>query len=288
MVNFRFLILLFCVLISIPPGAAAFEIVSISPSTAAIGSRVSVTGGPFEEGIRVLVGDLEVRPAVVAERKLAFDVPVLPAGDYLLALKSGDRITARALILKVVDPQPVILSLEPLRVDLCSSAEDRRITVNGRDFAAGARLLVDGAQLPAERISASRIDFVLPELTAGLHRVQVVHPDGNGSLPFAVLIDGVPEILSVVPGEDRVVSYDLMIYGRNFPASSDLLVNGVSVQSSLSTTGKSGGGRETVKFVDCQTLVYTRYPLDSEPEQLSLTVVVPGAERSTPFYITAP
>jgi hypothetical protein len=284
----RILILFFCVLFSHPPGTAAIEIVSISPSTAAIGSQVSVTGGPFEDGLRVLIGDLEVRPSMVAERQLAFEVPALPAGDYLLSLKRGEQATARPFLLRIVDPQPVILNLEPARVDLCSSGDQRRILVHGRDFAAGARLLVDGAQLPAERISSSRIEFTLPDLTVGLHRVQVIHSDGNGSLPFAVLIDGVPEIISVVPGEDRVVSYDLVIHGRNFAASSDLLVNGVSVKFSLATTGKSGGGRDVLRFVDCQTLIYTRFPLDSDPEQLSLTVVVPGAERSTPFYITAP
>ncbi len=288
MSSFRFLLLLSFILFSARSEATALEIVSISPSTAAVGSRVSVTGGPFEAGLQVLIGDRAVQPAAVTERRLAFDVPTLPAGDYLLSLKRGDKATVRPFLLKVVDPQPVIHSLDPLRVDHCSSGEARRITVDGRDFAVGARLLVDGAQLPAEQVSSSRIDFVLPDLEAGLHRVEIVNPDGNSSLPFAVLIDGVPEILSVVPGEDRVVSYDLLIQGRNFSASSDLLVNGVSVNSSLSPLGKRGAGRDAVIFIDCESLVYTRYPMSREPVPMALTVIIPGAERSAPFHITAP
>lgn len=284
----RFVFLSFCFLLANPLGAVALEIVSISPSIVASGSRVSVTGGPFEDGLRVLIGDRVVRPVQVTEGVLIFDVPPLTAGDYLLSLQSDDQGTVHPFLLKVVDPKPVILSIDPMRVDLCSGGEERRITVNGQNFVVGAGLLVDGAQLPADQVSSSRIDFVLPALDAGLHRIEIVNPDGNRSLPFAVLIDGVPEIFSVVPGNDRVVSYDLVISGRNFSSSSELLVNGVPVNSSLSVEGKRRGGREVVSFVDCQTLVYTRYPVSREPVPLLLTIIVPGAERSVPFHITAP
>lgn len=284
----RRLLILPWLLLCLPTAASALEIVAVSPSTAAVGSPVNVTGGPFAAGVLIRIGDRVARPEIVNAKQMTFVVPDLPAGDYLLTLQAGKTLTEWPMLLRVVDPQPVILSLEPLRIDFCAAGADRRITVAGRAFARGAKLLVDGAQLPAEQGSSSRIDFSLPNLEAGMHRVEVVNPDGNRSLPFAVMIDGVPEILSVVPGEDRVIAYELVLHGRNFPANADLLVNGVSVREAVAVTGKRGGGRDSLVFVDCQTLIYTRYPVTREPSQLALTVVAPDTDSSAPFYITAP
>jgi len=285
----RWLLLSFCwlsLVFSAP--TSALEIVAVSPSTAAVGASVNVTGGPFSEKVLIRLGDRVIRPTIINTKQMTFAVPDLPAGDYLLNLQEGETSTEWPMLLRVVDPQPVILDLEPLRIDVCDADDNRRITVTGRSFAKGASLLVDGAQLPVEQSSASEIEFLLPDLEAGMHRVEVVNPDGNRSLPYAVMVNGVPEILSVVPGEDRVVSYDLEIHGRNFAADADLLVNGVSVRKAITTEGKRGGGRDTLVFVDCQTLIYTRYPVTREPSQLALTVFVPNTDKSEPFYITAP
>ncbi|MEJ2202273.1 MAG: IPT/TIG domain-containing protein, partial [Desulfuromonadaceae bacterium] len=272
----------------VPFAVSAMEIVAISPSTATVGTRVNVGGGPFPAEITVLVGERPVHPELVTERQLVFVVPPLPAGEYLLTVKSGEQVLPPPFELKIVDPKPVILDLDPPRIDLCGSGEERRIQVMGKDFAPGARLLLDGAQLPSAQVSSERFDLLLPALEPGLHPLEIVNPDGSRSLPFAVLIEGVPEIFSVVPGDDRVVSYDLVIHGRNFSSSSDLLVNGVSVGRSLPVSGKRGGGRDRLVFVDCQTLVYTRFPLSREPMPLALVVVAPGVQRSPPFHITAP
>jgi IPT/TIG domain len=284
----RFLISLLWLPLILPVPTSALEIVAVSPSTAAVGASVNVTGGPFTEKALIRLGDRTVRPEIVNSKQMTFVVPDLPAGDYLLNLQEGENLTEWPMLLRVVDPQPVIVTLDPLRVDVCDADANRRITVTGHSFVKGAGLLVDGAQLPAEQTSSNQIEFLLPNLKAGMHRVEIVNPDGNRSLPFAVMINGIPEILSVGFGEDRVVSYALEIHGRNFSANADLLVNGVSVKAAISSTGKRGGGRDSVIFVDCQTLIYTRYPVTREPSQLALTVFVPNADRSEPFYVAAP
>jgi hypothetical protein len=268
--------------------ALALEITSISPSTTFPGALVRVSGGPFDDETLVLLGDQSLRPETWTERELIFTVPDLPEGDYRLTL--GDRRGGNqpAFILRVGTPRPEIRALEPERLDLCAAGGERRISVSGQSLAVGARLLLDGAQLPAERLSANRIDFTLPDLAAGMHQVEVVNPDGQRSLPYALMIDGQPEIFSVTLGTDQVVAYELIIQGRNFPAQANLLVNGAPVNRALALAGKQGGGRDEVRYIDCGTLIYTRYPLSREPLPLTLTVVGPGGEGSAPYQITSP
>lgn len=268
--------------------AFSLEITSISPSTTVPGGLVRVGGGPFDDESQVLLGDQSLRPETWTERELIFTVPELPEGDYRLTL--GDRRGGNqpAFILRVGTPRPEIHALEPERLDLCARGGERRITISGQSLAAGTRLLLDGAQLPAERLTANRIDFTLPELAAGMHQVEVVNPDGQRSLPYALMIDGQPEIFSVTLGTDQVVAYELIIQGRNFPAQANLLVNGTPVNRALALAGKQGGGRDAVRYVDCGTLIYTRYPLSREPLPLTLTVVGPGGEGSAPYQITSP
>ena len=268
--------------------AFSLEITAISPSTTVPGALVRVSGGPFDDETRVLLGDQSLRPETWTERELIFSVPDLPEGDYRLTLADRSGGNQPAFILRVGTKRPEIRALEPDRLDLCAGGGERRISVSGKALATGVRLLVDGAQLPAERLSASRIDFTLPELAAGMHQVEVVNPDGQRSLPYALMIDGQPEIFSVTLGADQVVAYELIIQGRNFPAQANLLVNGAPVNRALALAGKQGGGRDEVRYVDCSTLIYTRYPLSREPLPLTLTVVGPGDEGSTPYQITSP
>ena len=268
--------------------AFSLEITAISPSTTVPGGLVRVSGGPFADETLVVLGDQALRPETWTERELIFTVPELPEGDYRLTLADSHGGIQPAFILRVGTPRPEIRTLDPDRLDLCASGGERRISVSGQALAAGTRLLVDGAQLPAERLSASRIDFTLPELTAGMHQVEVVNPDGQRSLPYALMIDGQPEIFSVSLGADQVVAYELIIQGRNFPAQANLLVNGTPVNRALALAGKQGGGRDEVRYVDCGTLIYTRYPLSREPLPLTLTVVGPGGEGSAPYQITSP
>lgn len=278
---------LFLLWLAVAP-ALALEITAISPSTTVPGALVRVSGGPFDDETRVLLGDQSLRPETWTERELIFSVPELPEGDYRLTLADGSGGNQPAFILRVGTERPEIRTLDPDRLDLCAGGGERRISVSGQALAAGVRLLVDGAQLPAERLSASRIDFTLPDLAAGMHQVEVVNPDGQRSLPYALMIDGQPEIFSVTLGADQVVAYELIIRGRNFPAQANLLVNGTPVNRALALAGKQGGGRDEVRYVDCGTLIYTRYPLSREPLPLTLTVVGPGGEGSAPYQITSP
>jgi len=268
--------------------AFSLEITAISPSTTVPGAVVRVSGGPFDDATLVMLGDQALRPETWTERELIFSVPELPEGDYRLTLAAGGEDNQPAFILRVGTERPEIRALQPDRLDLCARGGERRISVSGKGLGAGARLLVDGAQLPAERLSASRIDFTLPELAAGMHQVEVVNPDGQRSLPYALMIDGQPEIFSVTLGADQVISYELVIRGRNFPAQANLLVNGAPVNRALVLAGKQGGGRDEVRYVDCGTLIYTRYPLSREPLPLNLTVVGPGGESSAPYQLTSP
>ena len=76
----RLLIVLFC-LCSVMP-LAALEITAVSPSTAAPGASVTLSGGPFAAGDTVLIGDRRLAATAISPTRLTFTVPALASGLY--------------------------------------------------------------------------------------------------------------------------------------------------------------------------------------------------------------
>ena len=82
----------------------AVQITSLSPDSASPGTEVTVTGGPFGAGIRVLIGETEVTPQTLEERRLTFVLPDLAPGQYLLRLAEADVVSPHPLLFQVVPP----------------------------------------------------------------------------------------------------------------------------------------------------------------------------------------
>ena len=160
--------------------------------------------------------------------------------------------------------------------------------MSGSNFRPGAQLLLDSTALVVDKLAESEIVFTLPAVTPGLHQVQVVNPDNQRSLPHGLFLSSTPEITSVQSGADNVVEYDLILSGRNFLVNSFLTVNGVAVGKALGNISADGSVRETMRYIDCTTLIYTRRPFLREPHELSLQVVNPGGEQSNVYQLTTP
>lgn len=274
---------------------AGQEIVSISPGVAAIGSSVSVQGGPFAANVRVRLGDREIVPSQIGERQLLFTVPPLAAGDYILSLTTDGQLSPRSLTLRVVEPDPRITAVSPASIDTCSTPAERRLAVSGQSFRPGAQLLLDGAVVAAEIASDSEIVFIAPPLGSGIHQIQVVNPGNRRSLPLALYVNSVPAIDSIEQGADNVVSYELIVQGKNFFYNSMLVVDGTPVNP-MQITDPSGSllvpvgppHGESVRYVDCNTLVYIRQPYSRQLKRVSVQVVNPGGEQSPLYHVTIP
>lgn len=282
----RLLIFLFCFCSLVP--AAALEITAIFPSTAAPGASVTLSGGPFTAGDVVLIGDRRLAATTLAPTRLTFIVPAVTAGVYALAVEHAGVRSAHNLQLRVVQPPPRIATLNPATLDSCTLASERQITVSGSNFLPGGQLLLDNTALPLDKLAESEIVFTLPAVAPGLHQVQVVNPDNQRSLPHGLFLSSTPEIAAVETGADNVVDYDLILSGRNFLFNSQLTVNGSAVGKALGNISADGSVRETLRYVDCTTLIYTRRPFLREPHELSLQIINPGGEQSNVYQLTTP
>jgi hypothetical protein len=282
----RLLILLICLCAVVP--VAALEITAVSPSTAAPGASVTLSGGSFAAGDTVLIGDRRLAATAIAPTRLTFTVPPLASGLYALAVEHAGERSAHNLQLRVVQPPPRIALLSPATLDSCTFASERQVTVSGNDFLPGANLLLDNTAIAIDKLSATEIVFTLPAVKPGLHQVQVVNPDNQRSLPHGLFLSSTPEITAVQGGADNVVDYELILQGKNFLLNSLLTVNGAAVGKALGNISADGSVRETMRYVDCTTLIYTRRPFLREASELSLQIVNPGGEQSNVYQLTTP
>jgi len=283
---------LLCTLI--PLTLPAQEILSVTPDVVSAGSQVTVTGGPFPGDIRIFLGDQPINPTEATEQRLVFTVPTLENGDYALTLSTGGRVLPSRFTLRLVDPEPRIDAVSPANIDECSTPAERRITVSGSSFTPAAQLLLDGAAVPVDRLEATEILFTAPPLKGGVHQLQVVNSAERKSLPFALFVNSIPEIRSVEQGSDDVTSYELTIHGKNFLFSSTLVVDGTPVNPTLSSDGDQlllpplQKRRDSIRYVDCTTIVYTRYPYSRQLKRVSLQVVNPGGSQSPVYHLSIP
>jgi hypothetical protein len=268
----------------LPNPLAALEITSVSPATVSSGTAVTVIGGPFGKGVKIILGDRQIAPTPVGERQLIFTVPSLGEGEYALFLQEDEQTSQQIFTLKVVEPTPWISALNPSNVDICSTGAARRVLVEGKNFQPGASLLLDGAAVSQISMDERHITFMVPPLPGGIHEVQVVNPSGKKSLSHSLFINNVPEIVSVQQGTDYVNSYELIIEGKNFLYSSILVVNGKPIVRSAALPPQT----DNVKYVGCNRVIYLRYPYSHELKRVSLQLINPEGKESPVYYVTIP
>jgi hypothetical protein len=268
----------------VTPVHGALQITSVGPDVVTPGDLVVVTGGPFSPEVEILVGEVLISPSAREDRRLSFSLPSLPAGQYLLRLVEGDRISLQAFTLRVVEPLPRLIGLTPDTIEACPAGAPPSIAVGGTGFLPGARLLLDGAAVPIDGVTDTQIVFTPPRLNPGLHQVVVANPGGGQSLPQTLQVDGRPEIDAVQQGADFVTSYEVLIHGRNFLGSSQLVVDGRLISLTSATPSPEG----SAIYIDCGTIVYTRYPYSSEPKPVALQILNPGGLQSPVLQVAIP
>lgn len=262
---------------------AALEILSLSPRKAQPGQVVQVKGGPFSSNVTVFVGDQAIQPLSTEGRDIRFKVPDLPEGEYLLYLRSEEG-DSQAFRLEIEGNPPLVYALNPVEIDECGLGAQGGIDIQGENFLPGAIVLLDGKVLPSVRRGARLISLPSRALKGGVHELQIVNPDGRQSLPQGLLVNDQPEIFSVVQGEDQVNSYELVIQGKNFFQKSQLLVDGRPIRTVSGIPAQT----EIVRYVDCNTMIYIRFPYSRELKQITLRIVNPNGKQTTPFTLTTP
>lgn len=263
-----------------PPPA----IMSIIPAQAEPGTTVILSGNGFTDKMTVFLGNTELPVRVLSARQLSFDIPKLAAGLYALFLRRDDDVTSRTYNFVVVPARPVANSLSPDTVSACAAGAERSVTVSGRNFLEGSRLLFDGAAIKGRVLSGESISFQVPAVPAGLHQVQIQNPEDTVSGVLGLLINARPEIQAVTQGADYVTYYELIIEGTNFQQNSSVVVDGKRLQSGMGIPGE----RDRIIYVSCHKLIYQRVPYDPSLKTFQLQIINPNGEESPIALVSAP
>lgn len=264
--------------------ATAPFILSIIPGQAQPGTSVVISGAGFNSESTLFLGINEVPFQTVTDQQISFELPQISAGNYALYVRNKSGVVSKAYSFNVTPVKPSVASLSPETVPLCSTGGERKVVVTGKHFLEGARLLFDGAIIKGQRISAEEMTFQTPQVTGGLHQIQVKNPEEAVSAAVALLITSQPEILTVRQGNDYVNYYELNIEGINFQHGSKLIVDGRTIQSGV----PNPGDRDRLVFINCNNLTYQRYPHDPSVKSFQLMLVNPNGEESTLFTVSAP
>lgn len=284
--------------------ATALEITSVAPTRATPGTLVVLTGGDFSPKSHIFLGEQFVPPVRRFLRQLEFMVPALPPGGYSLTVQDDVDSALQPFSFEVLAPQPQIERVEPDNVDVCAEEAGRLIRVNGRNFHAGALLLLGGNAVNSRVVDSSTMEFRLPEMPAGVYGVEVRNPDGATSLPHSLWINSVPELVGVERGSEFVNSYEVIVRGKNFFYNSILLVTETDTSAgslgtrqvtyyanrrapALAPSNLAVPGSQ-LRYLDCQTLVYLRYPSNFQEKELTLQVINPDGKKTAPHQVTLP
>lgn len=281
-------LLLTAILLATPMIAAADEtqppaILSIIPGQGASGTAVVISGSGFNQDSTLFLGIDEVAVKSVSANQLRFEIPQLPIGNYALYIRQGDGATSKAYAFAIVPVKPALSSLSPDSVSFCSGPDERQITIKGRNFLEGAKVLFDGAVIKGNRISSEEMTFTVPQVPGGMHQVQVRNQEETNSTAAGLLISSRPEIHGVTQGNDYVNYYELIIEGENFQQGSSLYVDSKKISGQ-----QMPGERDRLSFNGCRKLTYQRYPYDPSAKSFQMMVVNPNGEESSRFSVTAP
>lgn len=280
------------------------EITSIYPEIAYPGTPVTIIGGPFDSQVAVDLAGQKLQARRVSSRQLVFMVPELEAGEYPLYLRSGNKVSNQTLSLRIEQPPPAIIMLEPEFLESCSVDEERVVTVRGENIRPQAQLLFDGTVISFEWDDSQTMSFVPPVLKAGNYGVQIINSDGKSSLPYTLRINDRPEIDNVSQGDDFVNYYQVIISGTNFTSRSALLIKEYPGELSdmpprqrfLNSRNDSSRQENHLRnsnagnliYQDCNTLIYNRYPPFRQDMRIEFQVSNPDGSQSSTYEAYLP
>ncbi|MDD2897098.1 MAG: IPT/TIG domain-containing protein [Desulfuromonadaceae bacterium] len=268
------------------PTPVPITVLSIIPAQAEPGAKVMLSGSGFGETASVFLGSVEIAALVSDAKQAEFTIPQqMEAGLYALYVKRSDGTLGRTYNFSVLPLRPVLSTLQPALISSCAVGGDREVTAVGANFSDASMLFFDGAVLTSVRHSPESISFSVPNVSGGLHQVQVKNAPDNASVPLVLAVETKPEIGQVMIGNEHVNYYELVVSGRNFQQNSSLYVDGTQIGG---RGGQEMAEREKLIYIDCTKLIYQRHPFSPVNKDFRLQVVNPGGEGSQVITVTAP
>lgn len=276
------------------------NVLSIIPAQGEPGITVTLYGTGFSQGTTVFLGNMELPATIAGPKQLSFEIPTLNQGLYALYLMREDGTFSKPYNFSVLPLKPIATALAPDTIYACANSRDREVTISGRNFLQGSQVIFDGAAIKSRFSSSETLSFNAPQVADGLHQVQVRNSEEALSGVLGLAIDGRPEITGVTQGDETVNYYNLIIDGRNFVQNSSLVVmedRSIEQDSTrlavdikrISSLSANAVDREQIVYVNCNRIIYQRYPYSSTAKNFRLQVVNPGAGgESSLVSVSAP
>jgi hypothetical protein len=276
-------------------------ILSIIPAQGEPETTVTLAGSGFTSETTAFLGNTATETDVLSPKQLNFTIPQLGPGLYALFLKDADGTISRTYNFTVLPPKPVIYSLAPDSIQACASDAERQVVISGQNFLANSQVIFDGAAIRGTYISKESFSFIPPRVTPGLHQVQIKNSGDTLSGAQGLFIDAKPEIESVTQADEYVTYYNLVIGGRNFQQDSILVVSeerdpeqagnqlsDVNIRRLRSGHAANPVERDRVIYVNCNRLVYQRFPYSTVPKSFKVQVINPSGDESSVVQVSAP
>jgi hypothetical protein len=244
--------------------AAALEITPPDPSIASVapssgspagGALVTILGGPFAAGSRVVLGDVvyaDGEPGgctVVDPGTIRLVTAPTIGGLHDAVVIDPTGVEGRASGAFLVATTPAIDSVFPAAG---SAAGGTAIVVRGRDFAPGCTVTIAGVPQGAVAVDdATRLSFVTaPGLAGGPYVLELANPGGaTATSAFAYVAGADPQILSIDPPQGSTSGGETVtLHGAAFSATSEV------VFGADPDTGAGGAPAASVAFIDAATL----------------------------------
>lgn len=273
--------LLLMMMLCAPLHGAGTQLQSVAPAEDVPGAEIVLRGGPFDGTVRVVLGELRIRPSRIYSRHLFFKVPPIKPGQYSLSLIQAGSPAPGDFSFRVIPPRPAIVALRPWKFYACAYPLELHLELELSQSPPGTSILLNGSAIPYESQQQNRVSIELPLLPEGLHEIKLVTPQRQESLPSSLYFDATPQIFTIEQEDDRVNAYSLIISGRNFFATSKLSINNRIVGASE----PAGSASDHLEYIDCNSLRYIRYPTGASPETTELRIINPDGRQSPPYSL---
>jgi len=155
----------------------ALTITGFSPTSAAPGTTVTVTGTGFTNNTKISINGTEVATTYVSATQVTFSLPATIAANTTptIVAKNGDvsSTTASGVSLSIVAPL-TITGFNPT-----NPMPGATVTVTGTGFTSSTKISVNGTEVATTYVSATQVTFTLPTTVAAGTTTAIIAKNGD-------------------------------------------------------------------------------------------------------------
>jgi trimeric autotransporter adhesin len=221
---------------STPPVPVTVDLTPIvtgmSPSIAAVGAKITVTGNNLSKVTAVRIGNLTVVPSKVSDTSLEFIVPNGAASAKIeIVSPVGSSLSSVTLVVIGV---PNVTSVSPSTV-----LAGRTVTLAGINLDQISSVLLNGVELSIASGRNSRSLVISVPATASSGALIIVATDGVSRISTVQITVNTPLVLSSFSPASGLIGTNVTLNGTGFLSLTSVNFTGASTAASI-TTRSSG------------------------------------------------